>query len=175
MEEGTIRAPGADIRILERISQYLNQGLLWIAGFLLAVMIILTCGNIFFRIVWIPIRGTFELMGYLGAVVMAFALGYTQLGHGHIAVDIVVLGFPKGLQRVLNGINCLLCMVFFSIIGWQVAKYGTNLWRTGEVTETLQIIYFPFTYATALGCFSLALVFLVEGLQSFLGHGEVKR
>lgn len=160
---------------LEKMSRRLNQGLLWIAGFLLAVMIVLTCGNIFLRAVWVPIHGTFELMGYLGAVVTAFALGYTQIRHGHIAVDIVVLGFPKRLQGVLNGINCILCMAFFSIIGWQIAEYATNLWRTGEVTETLRIIYFPFTYATALGCFSLALVFLVDGLQSFLGLGEVKR
>jgi TRAP-type C4-dicarboxylate transport system permease small subunit len=163
------------MRILERISQYLNQGLLWIAGFLLAIMIILTCGNIFFRVVWVPIRGTFELMGYLGAVVTAFALGYTQMRHGHISVDIVVLGFPKKMQRALNGINCFLCTSFFSIIGWQIAKYATNLWRTGEVTETLRIAYFPFTYATAFGCFSLALVFLVEGLKSFVDNQEVKR
>ncbi len=160
---------------LEKMSRRLNQGLLWIAGFLLAVMIILTCGNIFFRVVWVPIRGTFELMGYLGAVVTAFALGYTQIRHGHIAVDILVLGFPRRLQRFLNGINSTLCMAFFSIIGLQVAKYATNLWRTGEVTETLRMVYFPFTYAAALGCFSLALVFLVEGLQSFLGKQERKR
>ena len=78
------------------------------------------------------------------------------------------------MQRVLNGINCFLCVGFFSIIGWQITKYATNLWRTGEVTETLRIVYFPFTYAVALGCFSLALVFLVGGLQSFLGKREEK-
>lgn len=161
--------------LLEKISRLLNQGLLWIAGFLLAVMIILTCGNIFFRVVWVPIRGTFELMGYLGAVVTAFALGYTQMKQGHIAVDIVVLCFPKRLQRLLKGINSFLSVGLFSIIGWEIAGYATNLWRTGEVTETLRIVYFPFTYATSLGCFSLALVFLVEGLQSFSGNREVKK
>jgi TRAP-type C4-dicarboxylate transport system permease small subunit len=163
------------MRILEKISRYLNQILLWIAGFLLAVMVALTCGNIFLRVVWVPIRGTFELMGYLGAVVTAFALGYTQMRQGHIAVDILVLGFPKKVQQFLRGINSFICMGFFAIVGWQVAKYATNLWKTGEVTETLRIAYFPFTYATALGCFSLALVFLVEGLHSFAGNGEVTR
>lgn len=160
---------------LEKVSRLLNQGLLWIAGFLLVVMIVLTCGNIFFRVVWVPIRGTFELMGYLGAVVTAFALGYTQIRRGHISVDILVLGFPKKLQRALNGVNCVLCMAFFSVIGWQITKYATNLRATGEVTETLRIVYYPFAYAVAFGCFSLALVFLVEGLQSFLGNREVKR
>jgi len=120
------------MEFLEKVSRLLNQGLLWIAGCLLAVMIILTCGNIFCRVVWVPIRGTFELMGYLGAVI-----------------------------------------TFFSMIGWEVAKYAGNLRSTGEVTETLRIIYYPFTYAVALGCFSLTLVFLVEVLRSFSGkQGE---
>jgi hypothetical protein len=43
------------------------------------------------------------------------------------------------------------------------------------VTETLRIVYYPFTYAVAFGCFSLALVFLVEGLQSFLGAREEEK
>jgi TRAP-type C4-dicarboxylate transport system permease small subunit len=169
-----MRASGADMWILERISSFLNQVFIWIAGCSLVAMVLLTCTNIFLRIIWRPVIGTFELMGYLGAVVTAFALGYTQSRHGHIAVDIVVLGFPKRLQRVLNGINGILCVAFFSLIGWQVAKYATNLWRTGEVTETLRIIYYPFAYAVALGCFSLALVFLVEGLQSFFGNRGMK-
>ncbi|RLC27555.1 MAG: TRAP transporter small permease [Deltaproteobacteria bacterium] len=161
------------MEFLEKVSRLLNQGLLWIAGCLLAVMIILTCGNIFCRVVWVPIRGTFELMGYLGAVITAFALGYTQIRRGHISVDIVVLGFPKKIQGLLNGINGILCGAFFSMIGWEVAKYAGNLRSTGEVTETLRIIYYPFTYAVALGCFSLTLVFLVEVLRSFSGkQGE---
>jgi TRAP-type C4-dicarboxylate transport system permease small subunit len=105
-------------------------------------------------------------MGYFGAVVMAFALGYTQMQRGHIAVDIVVLGFPKRAQRVLNGINSLLCMAFFAIASWQIARYATTLWRTGEVTETLRIIYYPFTYAVALGCATLSLVFLTGFLKT---------
>ncbi|HIJ20322.1 MAG TPA: TRAP transporter small permease subunit, partial [Deltaproteobacteria bacterium] len=88
---------------LDKVSHYLNQALIFIAGIFLVAMIVLTCANIFLRLVWMPVSGTFELMGYFGAVLTAFALGYTQLSKGHIAVDIVVLRFSKGVQRVLNG------------------------------------------------------------------------
>ena len=151
--------------ILERISDYLNQILICIAGLFLIAMIFLTCANVFLRFVWIPVSGTFELMGYFAAVLTAFALGYTQIRHGHIAVDIVVLHFSKRTQTILNAINYLICMVFFVLAAWQISKYATTLLETGEVTETLQIIYYPFPYGVALGCAVLSLVFLVDFLK----------
>ncbi len=160
------------MKALERISNFLNQVLLWIAGFFLVSMILMTGANIVIRIFWMPLSGTYELMGYFGAIVTAFALGYTQAGRGHIAVDILVLRFTEKTRRILNGINYLICMVFFSIVGWQVARHATTLWKTGEVTETLRIIYYPFTYGVSLGCFVLALVLLVDLLKLFLGSKE---
>jgi TRAP-type C4-dicarboxylate transport system permease small subunit len=155
----------ADMTILEKISQFLTQTLLWMAGCFLGAMVLLVCANIFLRIVWVPISGTFELMGYFGAVVTAFALGYTQLKRGHITVDILILSFPTKVQRALNGVNNVVCMVFFALAAWQITQYATNLWETEEVTETLRIIYYPFTYAVALGCAVLSLVFLVDFLK----------
>ena len=155
--------------VLEKISNFLNQALLWLAGLFLLAMITITGANIVLRLFGLPIRGTFELMGYFGAVVTAFALGYTQIKRGHIAVDIVVLRFSKSIQKFLQAVNHLVCMAFFVMVAWQVAKYATTLWQTGEVTETLQIIYYPFTYAVALGCLILAFTFLVDFFKSILG------
>jgi len=153
------------MEFLDRATKILNQVLVCIAGICLAVMVLLVCSNIFLRIVWLPVKGTFELMGFLSAVITAFALGYTQIKRGHIGIDLVVMQFSEKAQRILNGINYLLCMVFFSLAGWQIAKYATTMWRTGEVTETLRIIFYPFTYGVALGCFVLSLVLLADFLK----------
>ena len=37
---------------------------------------------------------------------------------------------------------------------------------TGEVSETLRVIFYPFTYAVAAGCGVMALVFLVDFLHA---------
>ena len=150
---------------LDKISRFLNEVLFWIAGFFLVTMVLLTCANIFLRFVWTPIRGTFELMGFFGAIVTAFALGYTQIHRGHIGIDLLVNEFSAITQRILSGISYFSCMVFFSIAGWQIARWATVLRKTGEVTETLRIIFYPFTYAVALGCLTLALVLLVDLLK----------
>ena len=41
-------------------------------------------------------------------------------------------------------------------------ELGVTLMRTGEVTETLQVIYYPFTFAVAFGCAALGLTLLTE-------------
>lgn len=154
--------------ILDRISHYLNLALMGIAGLFLVAMIVLTCANVFLRLVWIPVSGTFELMGYFGAVLTAFAMGYTQIKKGYIAVDIVVLGFSKRIQNVLNAANAIILTGFFVLVTWQISKYAANLRETGEVTETLQIIYYPFAYAVAVGCGALALVFFIGFLKTLI-------
>jgi len=139
-----------------------------ISGCLLLAVTILTCSNVFLRMFGRPIPGTFELMGYLSAVLTAFALGYTQVRRGHIAVDVLVLRFPKRMRNFLNMINYFICMIFFGFVAWQIAEYAATLRQTGELSETLRIIYYPFTYGVALGCFVLSLVFLVDFLKSIL-------
>ncbi len=37
---------------------------------------------------------------------------------------------------------------------------------TGEVSETLMIIYHPFVFATSAGCLALAFVLLVDTLKT---------
>lgn len=158
------------MQILDKITKILNQILAYIAGCFLIAMMILTCSNIFLRTVWMPVNGTYELMGFFGAVVTALALGYTQIRRGHISVDVLISIFSKKTRKILDGINNFICMIFFSLIAWQVGKKGTVLLNTGEVSETLRMAYYPFVYAAALGCAVLALVFLTDLLHSLCGE-----
>jgi TRAP-type C4-dicarboxylate transport system permease small subunit len=151
--------------LLEKISRSLSNMLLWVAGAFLIAMILMTCANIITRLLGTPIKGTFELMGYFGAVATAFALGHTQIRKAHISVDILVNRFSPRTRRMLNGINHVICFLFFGTAGWQVARWAATLRETGEVTETLRIIYYPFTYGVAVGCFLIALVLLVDFLK----------
>jgi len=150
--------PAIFMEIMNKINGLLNGFLTFIGGIFLVAMIVLTCGNILFRIVWVPVPGTYELMGLFGAIVTAFALGQTQARKGHVAVDVLINTFSAKTKKALKVTGDLICMAFFMIVTWQLAVKGINLWRTGELTETLKIIYYPFIYAVAFGCAVLALV-----------------
>jgi TRAP-type C4-dicarboxylate transport system permease small subunit len=124
------------------------------------------------RMVWLPIRGTFELMGFFGALVTSFALGYTQMSKGHIAVNVLVDRFSESTRNWLEGINDLVCTVFFAVVAWQIADKAITLGRTGEVTETLRIPYYPFTAGVALGFALLSWVALTDLLQRIRSRRE---
>ncbi len=160
------------MQTLDKIIQTSVKILVFVGGLFLVGMICLTCANIFFRVVWFPIRGTFEFMGYFGAIVTAFALAYTEMHRGHIAVDVIVNRFPQNIRKVLYVVNSFVCFVFFAIATWYIFKKATILLRTGEVTETLQIIYYPFTYAVALGFGVLSLVLLSNSIKTLFPGEE---
>ncbi|HDI60855.1 MAG TPA: TRAP transporter small permease [Desulfobacteraceae bacterium] len=151
---------------LDRINVNLHRVMVVIAGIFLLAMCLLTCANIVLRIVWVPVPGTYELMGYFGAVVAALALGHTQMRRGHVAVDVLINRLSSRRQRFLKGFNGLACMLFFSLAAWQLMRKALVLRASGEVTETLRIIYYPFALAVALGCVLLALVLLADLVQA---------
>lgn len=155
------------MNFLKTLNGRLNKLSMQIAGFFLLAMMVLSCGNIFLRIVWVPIKGAYELLGFFSALSAGLALGQTQLLNSHTAVDIVVSRYPKKIRKLADGISWLISGLFFSIAGWQVCAWANNMRVSGELTETLRIIYYPFTYVLGLGCYVLALALWVQFLTLF--------
>jgi len=150
------------LNILDKINTYLNRLLIGMGGAFLVAMIALGSGNIIFRWAWLPIRGTYELMGLFGAVAASFALGSTQSRRGHIAVDVLVNRFPANIRRVVQTVSSGAGMLLFSMLTWQIIRLGLTLRDAGELTESLGIIYYPFIFAVALGCGAMSLVLLAD-------------
>ena len=155
------------MKIIIAFNQWLNNISTKIASLFLLSMILLSCGNIFLRLVWMPIKGTYELLGFFSAVVAGMALGYAQLTEAHTSVDILTARYPVRLKKVVSAINYIVCSIFFIIGGWQVFLWANTLRSSGEVTETLRICYYPFAYILSLGCFILALTAFTQFLSMF--------
>jgi TRAP-type C4-dicarboxylate transport system permease small subunit len=120
----------------------------------------------------VPYRGAYEIVSFLGAVVIAFALGYTQKRKDHIVVDILTDKFPKKVNRALDFINYLITMIFFGIISWQIYLWGMKIWESGELSETLKIIYHPFIFSVSFGFAVLSLTIFIDLLKTISHQGE---
>jgi len=143
-----------------------------LGGVAVLALMVLATGNVTLRIFQAPFRGTYEIVGFLGAIVIAFALGYTQQKKNHIVVDILTERFSKQTNRILDAINYFVTMIFFAIIAWQIAVWGNKLVAGGEVSETLKIIFYPFVYAVALGFAVFSFTLLVDFLQTIINRKE---
>lgn len=154
------------IKVLDSISNVTSTILLWLAGTALTGMMLLACSNMVLRAVSAPIKGSYELMGFMGALVVAFGLAATQRTKGHIALTILAGLFPSGVERAIDLVTHLCAAVFFALVGWRTSVYAHTLFTSGEVSETLRIAHYPFVLAVALGCFAISLALVCDFLKA---------
>ena len=158
--------------ILKKGVDGINRGLFWLAGICLMLMMGLACSNMIMRSLGEPIKGTFELMGFLGAMVAALALAGTQAGGGHIVITIFQKRFPKRVRAVLDMFTSLLNLAFFGLMAWQTWVLALGIREFEELSETLQIVYYPFIIIVCLGVTALVVQIVLETLVLCVGDGE---
>ncbi len=154
---------------LEKANDFLNKILMVVGSVAVLLLMSIATVNAFLRIPLIKAtwRGAYETVGFLGAIVIAFALGYTQKRKDHIVVDILTDKFPKKVNRTLDRINYFITMIFFAIVSWQVFVWGMKISKSGEVSETLKIAFHPFVYSVSLGFAVFSLTLIIDFLKSF--------
>ncbi len=154
------------MRVLAATSAWLARALMALAGAALVGMAILACANMVLRAFGAPIKGSYELMGFVGALAIAFGLAQTQMTRGHIALTILAGKFPRRVERGVDFVVNLCCAAFFGLAAWRTADWALGLAESGELSETLRIPYHPFPLALALGVGAMALALLCDALAS---------
>lgn len=160
------------MKYLESINTFLNRLLLFLGGIAVILLMSLATANVVLRLLHIPYRGTYEIVSFLGAIVIAFALGYSQKRKDHIVVDILTERFSKRTNRILSIISCGITMVFFAVVSWQIFIFGMKIWKSGEVSETLKIAYHPFIFSVAAGFAVLSLTIVIDFLKAAIQKEE---
>jgi TRAP-type C4-dicarboxylate transport system permease small subunit len=160
------------ITILDKIDNLLGRILLALSGTAVLALMLLATGNVVLRIFHSPYRGTYEIVSFLGAIGVAFALASTQRRKGNIVVDILSSRYPRPVKRLADAISAAISAVFFGIVAWQVCVWGTRIIASGEVSETLKVVYYPFVFGVAAGFGLLTLTCLLDIARAFGKRGE---
>lgn len=153
------------VKSVKKISEALSGIFMVIGGVSLVLMTAIACVNMFLRSFGTPLAPSYELVSYLGATTVALPLGYAQLKKSHIAVDILGNYFPSSIRLVTSALTLILSVGFFSLGAWKVGQHATNFLRTGELSETTRMPFYPFTYAVAISCGLLAFCLFVDLLS----------
>jgi TRAP-type C4-dicarboxylate transport system permease small subunit len=140
----------------------LSKGMCYVSAFALTFIMLLTVADVFLRLFNRPIVGTFEMVGLGGAVVIGFAVPITSWIRGHIFVDFVINGFPTKVRNLFNVVTRLVSMVLFILIGWNLFAYAFSLYKSGEVTLTRQLPFYPIAYGLGVCCFIQCFVLITD-------------
>jgi TRAP-type C4-dicarboxylate transport system permease small subunit len=155
---------------VEKISKFLNV----IAGISLTFLMLLTIIDVILRtkIFKSPVVGTYELVAFAGAVVIGFSMPLTSYVRQHIFVDFFILKFSQKVRNIFNTATRGLVMALFLLVGWNMLKYARDLQKSGEVSLTLQLPFYPVAYGVGVACFILCLVFVCDIIKIFKGGYE---
>lgn len=142
----------------EKISRWMNV----IAYIALTFVMLLTVTDVILRIFRHPIIGTFEIVQLAGAVVIAFGIPLTSWSRGMIYVDFFVNSFPPRAKNITNILTRLIGIAIFIFIGYNLCIFATDLFKSGEVTPTKQLPFYPIVYSMGAACFVQALVLIAD-------------
>jgi TRAP-type C4-dicarboxylate transport system permease small subunit len=158
--------------IIEKIIHFISRCLNWVAGLSLIAIMVIVCINVIGRSVFgAPLKGTVDILSQMGVLVIACAIGYTQVVKGHISITLLLDRLPRPLSLFLNALVDILGVILFCIITWQSILYTKGVYEIGELTEVLRMPVMPFAAIVSLGSLALTLV-LITDLIRLLAGGE---
>ena len=157
------------IRITEKLSKLMHI----FSGVALIFIMLLTVADVCLRnLIQKPIVGTYEMVGLGGAVIIGFAIPITSWMRGHIFVDFFVQRLSKRLQSIFNIVTRVLGIGLFILIGWNLCLYANSLYKSGEVTLTRQLPFYPIAYGLAFVCVIQCLVLMADIIKIAEGKYE---
>lgn len=153
---------------IRRLSRFINI----IAGISLVFLMSITLADVLLRSFKVPIPGTYELVALSSAVVIGFSLPFTSWMRGHIYVDFLLVKLPKKVRDIVNLCTRFMVLVLFVLIGWNLIRYGIALHRSGEVSLTLNIPFYPVAYGLGICSFIQCLVMFCDMVKIVGGDYE---
>lgn len=151
------------IGAVKRFSSWMNG----LSGIVLFLMMMLTVVDVGLRIFWKPITGTYELVAMAGAVVVAFAIPQTSWDNAHIFVDFLLEKRSRAVKTAFGCFTKLLGVILFIMLGYYLLLKSNHLFRSGDVSLTLGIPYYPVAYGLAFCAFLQALVLVLHMVMLF--------
>lgn len=149
-----------------------SKALNYFAGFALTLMMLLTVTDVTCRAAGHPILGVYEIAALMLALVIGCGFPQTSLDKGHVFMEFLLEILPKGALNVLNTLTRLASFAMFGLIGYNLFFIGAELYRSGEVSPTLKLPFYPVAYAVAVCCLLQAVVFLFDIVRIWRGQYE---
>jgi TRAP-type C4-dicarboxylate transport system permease small subunit len=119
-----------------------------------------------------PPLGVYDTAEVMLIPIVAFSLAYTGLTKGHIAVDLLsAICKPRTVQlsdMIILGASAILVV----LLTWESALLFQRALDVNEVTQMVEIPYYPFLVMLTIGSAMFAIVLFRQAWQTFLGKEE---
>ncbi|MDD2302855.1 MAG: TRAP transporter small permease [Eubacteriales bacterium] len=139
-----------------------NRIIFLVAGWALMFMMLLTVTDVIMREFQLPVIGTYELVGLSAVVVIGFCIPYTTSLKSHISVDFFTTKLSGKTQKVFLLLTRILAMVIFFLIAYNLLLMANDLYKSGEVSLTIKMPFYPIAIGIGLCCFMQTFTLIVD-------------
>jgi TRAP-type C4-dicarboxylate transport system permease small subunit len=145
------------LRVLESLAKLCAL----LAGALVAMMVVVTCGSIIGReTVGHTLTGDFELVALATGAAVGLFMPICQLHRGNIVVDVFTAKAPRAVNEVLERIGALLLGICCALLAWRAALGGLSSYNSSSTTMLLGVPEW-YAYAPMVPGFALTAVIAI--------------
>ena len=120
-------------RILVNILKFLANLCAILAGSLLTVITLVTCGNLILRnTTGDSMAGAFEITAMTTGAAIALFMPLSQIRQGHIIVDFFTANVSDSINDKLDKLGALVLAIVFALITWRTGVGGLSSYRAGS-------------------------------------------
>lgn len=153
------------MKLYSRIVHSVSHAMNWLAVFIIAAMMVLTCADVVLRYFGLPIRGAYDISRVLGSAIFALPIASSYSKGFQVAVDSL---FGRGILRIITDtIACLASVFITALITWRSALLAQDVYLTGRTTDTVPIPLWPFIYVMMFGVALYCLILLADLPKAF--------
>jgi TRAP-type C4-dicarboxylate transport system permease small subunit len=157
------------VQALEKIIQQLTLRLSQLGQIALVAVMLVIVANIVLRAWWLPLKGSYELVEILGALLLSLGIAHCAFQKGHVAVSFLVDKMSPRKRAMADLFTNLVFAVTMLYVTWGMLSYAGKMYSRGYATTALNIPLFPVYYLVGFGLLLLLLVVVVQLLKSILG------
>jgi len=153
----------------QEIVSKLSRFLAVIAGITLVFVMLLTVLDVILRYFGYPITGVYDLVALGGAIIIGFTMPLAAEKRIHVFMEMAFQGHSRTVKQILNLLTRLIVFGISFVVAWNLIRLGIDFRRTGEVSLTIRIIYYPIAIGLGACFFIQMLVLVVQIFQVFSG------
>ena len=155
---------------LNKLYRIIIGVLVSIAAAVLTAMMFLIMTDVVLRYVFSrPITGSYEIIQYMMAMLVSFAVVYCAHKQSHVSVDILFDLLPTKSQSIVRCAGALFVLVLFLLIAWENILYIKEIYDQRLTSTILYIPTYPFVAIVAVGFLGLCLVTFIDFFNALLG------
>jgi len=140
-----------------------SSWLLVVAEVTLAFMLVFTLADVLMRtLTGRPMVGDYEIISFLGAVVVGFSLPHTSSLRGHVYVDFLLEKLPRRPRGMMEVSTRVVSIALFLWISWNFVIMSIDLMKSKEVTPVFRLPFYPISLGLALCCIVQCVTFVAQ-------------